>query len=69
MRDLVTAADIAILAIDNLVEILTDARRYLEDRNDLAAWGTLIRFEEAADDLKAAIRLHKSMNRRRARWP
>ena len=65
MRDLVTAAEVAILAIDNLMDILTDARKYLEERNDLAAWGTLTMFDDAAEDLQAAIRLHKAFNRRR----
>jgi hypothetical protein len=65
MRDLITAADMAIIAIDNLTEILTDARKYLEDRQDLAAWGTLLRFDDAAEDMRAAIRLHRSLNARR----
>ncbi|MBL8222110.1 MAG: hypothetical protein JNL62_22930 [Bryobacterales bacterium] len=65
MRDLFTAADAAISAIDNLTTLLADARKYLEDGRDLAAWGTLTCFDEAAEDLRAAIRLHKSFNRRR----
>jgi hypothetical protein len=65
MRELVTAAEMAIIAIDNLSQILQEARQYLADRNDLAAWGTLILFDDASDDLKAAIRLHRSSTRRK----
>ena len=60
-----TTADVAVLAIDQLMEILIEARRYLSSGDDLAAWGTLIHFDDAADDLNAAIRLHKSLNIRR----
>ena len=65
MRYLFTAADVAINAIDNLTELLVDARKYLEDGRDLSAWGTLSCFDEAAEDLRAAIRLHRTFNRRR----
>jgi hypothetical protein len=58
------AANSATYAIDNLLEILNDARAYLIDGNDLAAWGTLLMFEDHAEDLKSAIRLHRSANRR-----
>ena len=58
------AAGVASLAIDRLQLILSDAASYLNDGNDLAAWGTLVSFDDAAEDLKAAIRLHKSTNRR-----
>jgi hypothetical protein len=58
------AADTAKCAIDNLLEILNDARAYLIDGNDLAAWGTLMMFDDQAADLNAAIRLHRAANRR-----
>jgi len=57
-------ADAARYAIGNLIDILQDASKYLETGNDLAAWGTLVCFDEAADDLKAAIRLHRAANRK-----
>lgn len=57
------AASMAGLAINRLQQILSDAASYLNDGNDLAAWGTLGLFDEAAEDLKAAIRLHQSANR------
>lgn len=58
------AAAMAGLAINRLQLILSDAASYLNDGNDLAAWGTLVLFDDAAEDLKAAIRLHQSANRR-----
>ena len=58
------AADTATYAIDNLLEILNEARAYLIEGNDLAAWGTLLMFDDQAADLNAAIRLHRSANRR-----
>jgi hypothetical protein len=58
------AADTATYAIDNLLEILNDSRAYLIGGNDLAAWGTLLMFDDHAADLNAAIRLHRSANRR-----
>jgi hypothetical protein len=64
-RPLFTAAEAATNAIDSLTVILADARKYLADRNDLAAWGTLVMFDDAAEDLRAAIRLHKSTTRRK----
>jgi hypothetical protein len=64
-RPLFTAAEVATNAIDSLTMILQDARQYLQDHNDLAAWGTLVMFDNAAEDLRAAIRLHKSTTRRK----
>ena len=57
-------ADAARHAIDNLQVILNEATGYLIEGNDLAAWGTLLMFDDAAEDLKAAIRLHRAANRR-----
>ena len=51
--------------IDRLQTILNEAQGYLITNNNLAAWGTLLMFEDAAEDLKAAIRLHRSANARR----
>jgi len=64
MRELFTAADMATIAIDNLIGLLEEAREYLADRQDLAAFGTLIQFDDAAEDMKAAIRLLRSAVRR-----
>lgn len=58
------AVGVAGLAINRLQLILSEAASYLNDGNDLAAWGTLVFFDDAAEDLKAAIRLHQSANRR-----
>jgi len=52
-------------AINQLVALLTEARAYLETGERLAALGTLIMFDEQADDLRAAIRLLRMENRRR----
>lgn len=64
MRELFTAADALTDAIDNMTSILSEAREYLANRNDLAACGALTRFEDISEDLKAAIRLHRSATRR-----
>jgi hypothetical protein len=59
-----TAAQAAIFAIERLSETLNQAHDYLSTGDDMAAWGTLLMFDEAADDLKAAMRLHRIANRR-----
>ena len=59
------AADAALHAIDRLQAILNEAQGYLMSGENLAAWGTLLMFEDAAEDLKAAIRLHRAANARR----
>ena len=51
--------------IDRLQTLLNEAQGYFITNNNLAAWGTLLMFEEAAEDLKAAICLHRSANARR----
>ncbi|MFI5322825.1 MAG: hypothetical protein ACHQ6U_04680 [Thermodesulfobacteriota bacterium] len=43
--------------IDNLLTLLGEAEHYLALNNHLAALGTLIMFEDHAEDLKAAKRL------------
>lgn len=60
-------ADAARHTIERLQIILSEALGYLIEGNHLAAWGTLLMFEDAAEDLKAAIRLHKAANQRRGR--
>lgn len=59
------AADAACHSIDRLQTILNEAQGYLITGNNLAAWGTLVLFDEAAEDLKAAFRLYRSANARR----
>ena len=58
-------ADAARHAIDRLQVILNEATGYLTQGNHLAAWGTLVMFDDQAEDLKAAIRLHKATDARR----
>lgn len=50
--------------IDRLQTILNEAQGYFITNNNLAAWGTLLLFEDAAEDLKAVIRLHRAANAR-----
>lgn len=64
MRELFTAADMTAIAIDNMSKMLAEAREHLAQRQDLAAFGTLIQFEDAAEDMRAAIRLLRSAVRR-----
>lgn len=52
-------------ATNQLVALLTEARSYLEQGNNLAAIGTLIMFDDQSEDLRAAIRLLRMANRRR----
>jgi hypothetical protein len=59
------AADAARHAIGRLQDILDQAAGYLITGNNLAAWGTLVLFDEAAEDLKAACRLFRAANARR----
>jgi len=51
-------------AIDNLITLLTEAKTYFAQADNLAAYGTLIMFDQHADDLKAAIRLCQMAQRR-----
>ena len=51
--------------IDRLQTLLNEAHGYFITGNNLAAWGTLLMFDEAAEDLKAAIRLYRYANSRR----
>jgi hypothetical protein len=54
-HDPVTVA--AEAAIEQLVALLTEARGYLKEGRTLAAIGTLVTFDDQADDLRAALRL------------
>ncbi len=51
-------------AIDNLIKLLTEAKKYFTDGESLAAYGTLVMFDEHADNLTAAVRLCKMAQRR-----
>ena len=64
--DLIRAAarQMARHAIDELATLLKEADGYLDTGNDMAAWGTLLMFDDAASDLKAAMQLHRSANRK-----
>jgi hypothetical protein len=55
----------AMIAIDNLLALLQEARKYVIEGNGLAALGTLIMFDEHAADLKAAIRFLQMERRRK----
>lgn len=59
-------APAAMAAIDQLVVLLTEARAYLEAGEILAAIGTLVTFDEQAEDLRAAMRLLRMIARRRS---
>ena len=54
-------------AIDQLLTLLTEARSYLEQRETLAAIGTLVMFDDHADDVRAAMRLLRMMAQGRRR--
>lgn len=54
-------------AIDNLITLLTEAKNYYATGENGAAFGTLIMFEEHAEDLNAAIRLCRMAAKRRAK--
>lgn len=59
-------ASATVEAIDNLITLLSEAKNHLAAGEDAAACGTLMLFDEHAEDLKAAIRLCR-MNQRRRR--
>jgi hypothetical protein len=54
----------ALIAIDNIVALLKEARQYVIGGNKLAALGALIMFDEHAADLRAAIRFLQVERRR-----
>lgn len=62
IHDPIAAATVQ--AIDNLVKLLTEAKDYFTAGNSLAAFGTLVMFDEHAEDLKAAFRLCQIAQRR-----
>jgi hypothetical protein len=54
----------ATLAIDELLTLLAEARGYLGAGRTLAAIGTLVMFDDRAEDLRAAMRLLRMAQRR-----
>jgi hypothetical protein len=58
------SVDYALDAIDQIISDLQDARAYFTAGKDNTGWGTLLAFEDYANDLNAAIRLHRANNRR-----
>jgi len=56
-----------VLAIDNLLKLLTEAKEYFAKGESLAAFGTLVLFDEHAEDLRAAFRLCRMQQRRSGR--
>jgi hypothetical protein len=62
IRDPITFATIS--AINNLITLLGEANAYFTEGNNLAALGTLVLFDEQAEDLRAAIRLCQMAQRR-----
>lgn len=53
-------------AIDNLLTLLTEAKAYFATGRNLAAIGTLVMFDDHAEDLRAAFRLCRMAQRRRS---
>jgi hypothetical protein len=63
LRVLCDSADIVMLhAIDNLIELLSQAKEYMPDNHN-AVIGTLLLFDDHAEDLQAAMRLYKVVRR------
>jgi septal ring factor EnvC (AmiA/AmiB activator) len=52
-------------AIDNLIALLTEAKNYFASGERLAGIGTLVMFDQHAEDLNAAFRLCKMTLRRK----
>jgi len=55
----------SLIAIANLMTLLAEAEAYLKDGEKLAALGTLIAFDDLAQDIYAAIRFLR-MDRRQS---
>lgn len=55
----------AMAAIDELLTLLGEARTYLTEGETRAAIGTLVVFDDRAEDLRAALRLLHMAQRRR----
>ena len=53
----------ALIAIGNLITVLTETQDYLQQGNKGAALGTLLAFDDLAQDIYAAIRFLR-MDRR-----
>lgn len=54
----------AIDAVNELATLLKEARSYLVEGETLAAIGTLVMFDDRAEDLRAALRLLRMARRR-----
>jgi hypothetical protein len=64
LRVLCDSADVITLhAIDNLIEILSEAREYMRLNEHNAVVGTLLQVHDHAEDLNAAMRLYKVARR------
>ena len=67
MTDSATYRKALDMALTDLTITLTEARDYLYSEDyPLAAIGTLTKFAEQADDVKAALRLYTNAKRRKA---
>jgi hypothetical protein len=56
----------AVEAIDQVITMLRDARQHLVAGETLAAIGTLVSFDDRAEDVRAALRLLRLTHRRRS---
>jgi hypothetical protein len=64
LRALCNSADVVTLhAIDNLIQILSEAKEYMRRANHNAVIGTLLMVNDHAEDLNAAMRLYKVARR------
>ena len=52
-------------ALDEFIRTLKEAQDYLGGGDDLAAIGTLLLFDQQAEDVKAALRLFSRAEQRR----
>ncbi len=60
----VATATVTKHAIDELLEVLNDARAYFEIYDDRSAFGSLMRFDKRAEAVKAAITFREISERR-----
>jgi len=64
LRVLCDSADVVTLhAIDNLIQILSEAKEYMRLAEHNAVIGTLVMVHDHAQDLNAAMRLYKVARR------
>ena len=63
-RHLCESADVVTIhAIDNLIQILTEAKEYMRLHEHNAVIGTLLMVDDHAQDLDAALRLYQVARR------